>query len=109
MRQLSPPAFTLSPQVIWITDVRTARFYTELDMMTIKTLSDGRTASLILTGDLTFDSVSKLEQSWRHISFFESVEIDLCQVGTIDDAGKVLLAKMFAEGVGLVVGTHASA
>ena len=95
--------------MIWITDVRTARFYTELDMMTIKTLSDGRTASLILTGDLTFDSVSKLEQSWRCISFFESVEIDLCQVGTIDDAGKALLAKMFAEGVGLVVGTHASA
>jgi hypothetical protein len=34
------------------------------------------------------------------------VEIDLCQVGTIDTAGKALLARMFAEGVGLVVGAR---
>jgi len=95
--------------VIWITDVPTAAFYTEIDMLTIKTFTDGRTASLILTGDLTSDSVSNLEQSWRRICSSDSVEIDLCQVGTIDVAGKALLARMFAQGVGLVVGTHASA
>ncbi len=95
--------------MIWITDVPTAAFYTEIDMLTIKTFTDGRTASLILTGDLTSDSVSNLEQSWRRICSSESVEIDLCQVGTIDVAGKALLARMFAQGVGLVVGTHASA
>jgi ABC-type transporter Mla MlaB component len=93
--------------VIWITDVRSGRFYTEIDVLTIKIYTDGRTASLILTGDLTFDSVSRLEQSWRRICSSESVEIDLCQVGTIDVAGKALLARMFSEGVGLVVGTHA--
>ncbi len=93
--------------MIWITDVRSGRFYTEIDMLTIKTYTDGRTASLILTGDLAFDSVLRLEQSWRRISSSESVEIDLCQVGTIDVAGKALLARMFSEGVGLVVGTHA--
>jgi ABC-type transporter Mla MlaB component len=95
--------------VIWITDVRSVPSYTEIDMLTIETLTDGRTASLILTGDLTFDSVPKLEQNWRRICSVESVEIDLCQVGTIDAAGKALLARMFAQGVGLIVGTHASA
>jgi len=58
---------------------------------------------------LIFDSVAKLEQSWRRICSSETVEIDLCQVGTIDHAGKALLSKMFAQGVGLVVGRHASA
>jgi ABC-type transporter Mla MlaB component len=80
-----------------------------MDMLTIKTLTDGRTASLIVSGDLTADEVQKLEQCWRKNYSCESVEIDLCQVGTIDLAGKALLARMFAEGVGLVVGTHASA
>jgi hypothetical protein len=102
-----PQQHLVSPRVIWITDVRSGRFYTEIDMLTIKTHTDGRTASLILTGDLTFDSVSRLEQSWGRICPSESVEIDLCQVGTIDVAGKALLARMFSEGVGLVVGTHA--
>jgi ABC-type transporter Mla MlaB component len=82
--------------------------YTEIDMLTINALTDGRTASLIVNGDLTASEVLKLEQCWRQNCSCESVEIDLCQVGTIDTAGKALLARMFAEGVGLVVGAHPS-
>lgn len=78
-------------------------------MLTIKTLTDGRTASLIVSGDLTANEVLKLEQCWRHNCSCESVEIDLCHVGTIDMAGKALLGRMFTEGVALVVGAHASA
>jgi ABC-type transporter Mla MlaB component len=75
-------------------------------MLTIKTLIDGRNANLIVHGDLTENDVFELEKYWRHTSSCESVQIDLCEVGTIDDAGKALLARMFAEGVGLVVGTQ---
>jgi ABC-type transporter Mla MlaB component len=78
-------------------------------MLTIKTITDGRNASLILSGELTVESVLQLEQSWRRTCSCESIEIDLCQVRTIDVAGKALLARMFAQGVGLVVGAHASA
>jgi hypothetical protein len=75
-------------------------------MLTIKTLTDGRSASPIVTGNLTADDVSTLEQQWRQTRSCESVEIDLCQVGIIDYAGKALLARVFSEGVGLVVGTR---
>jgi ABC-type transporter Mla MlaB component len=78
-------------------------------MLTIKTISDGRNASLIVTGNLTDSDVPALERHWRETRTCESVEIDLCQVGSIDPAGKALLARMFSEGVGLVVGTRSEA
>jgi len=46
-------------------------------MLTIKTLTDGRSASLIVTGNWTADDVSTLEQQWRQTRSCESVEIDL--------------------------------
>jgi len=81
---------------------------TESDMLTIRTITDGRNASLIVTGNLTANDVSTLEQHWRQTRACESVEIDLCQVGSIDPAGKALLARMFSEGVALVVGSHSA-
>jgi len=76
-------------------------------MIKIETLSDGKATTLVLSGDLTTESVLKLEQEWRKSQESGPVEVDLCDVGEIDASGKMLLCRMFSEGVGLKVGAHA--
>jgi ABC-type transporter Mla MlaB component len=76
-------------------------------MLKIETLSDGQTTNLILSGDLTDESVLELEQEWRKSRELGPVELNLCDVGEIDPSGKKLLCRMFSDGVGLVVGSHA--
>ena len=83
--------------------------YTESVMLTIETLSDGQTTTLVLTGDLSETAVFELEQRWRKCPALGSVQLDLCDVDYICPAGKCLLAEMFADGVSLVVGSRASA
>ena len=75
-------------------------------MLKIDALSDGRNTSLILTGELTDESVAELEQQWRKNRPAGHVQVDVCDVKRIDQSGKALLARMFCEGVGLVVGSH---
>jgi ABC-type transporter Mla MlaB component len=93
--------------VIQITDPWLAQPYTDLAMLKIETLSDGQSTNLVLTGDLTDESVFQLEQEWRKSREAGLVQVDLCDVGEIDGSGKTLLCRMFSEGVGLVVGAHA--
>ena len=76
-------------------------------MLKIEALSDGRNISLILSGELTDDTVLTLEQRWCQSRSTGSVQVNVCEVKRIDAAGKALLARMFSEGVGLVVGAHA--
>ena len=72
-------------------------------MLTIDSLTDGHTTTLVLTGRLTEGDLFSLESSWRKCC--GAVHVDLCDVKEIDPAGKELLARMFAAGVGLVVAT----
>ena len=75
-------------------------------MLTIESLSDGRTTTLVLTGTLTAHDLPALERCWRNAQSQGVVQVDLCDVKEIDDAGKGLLARMFADGVCLEVGAH---
>lgn len=76
-------------------------------MLKIETLSNGHSTNLVLTGDLTNDSVFQLEKQWRQLRTSGPVELDLCDVGEIDREGKMLLCRMFTDGVELRVGAHA--
>jgi hypothetical protein len=73
-------------------------------MLTIDSLSDGHLTTLVLTGCITEEEVFSLESSWRKCC--GAVQVDLCDVKEIAPAGKELLARMFAAGVGLVVAAH---
>ena len=75
-------------------------------MLTIEPLSDGRTTTLVLTGTLTAHDIPELERCWRNARRQGGLQVDLCDVKAIDDAGKSLLARMFADGVCLEVGAH---
>jgi len=96
--------FKRFPLVIWITHVLSPPFYTENDMLTIKTFTDGRNATLILTAHLPAESVLELEPRWRRRRSCESVPVDLCGVGPIDAAEGSFGRSCRA--AGLVVGTH---
>lgn len=78
-------------------------------MLTIESLSDGRTTTLVLTGTLTGHDLPALERCWKSARSQGTVQVDLCDVREIDDASKGLLARMFADGVCLEVGVHALA
>ena len=75
-------------------------------MLTIEPLCDGRITTLILTGTLTAQDVPDLERCWKDARRQGGLQVDLCDVKAIDDAGKSLLARMFADGVCLEVGAH---
>jgi ABC-type transporter Mla MlaB component len=92
--------------VIWITDQPGGCPYTDLVMLTIESLSDGRTTTLVLTGTLAGHDLPALERCWKNARSQGAVQVDLCDVKEIDEAGKGLLARMFADGVCLEVGAH---
>jgi ABC-type transporter Mla MlaB component len=75
-------------------------------MLTIEPLSDGRTTTLVLSGTLTAHDVPEVERCWKTARRQGGLQVDLCDVKEIDDAGKALLARMFADGVCLEVGAH---
>lgn len=75
-------------------------------MLTIESLSDGRSTTLVLTGTLSASDLPELERCWKSARSQGAVQVDLCDVKQIDQAGKALLARMFAEGVCLEVGAH---
>jgi ABC-type transporter Mla MlaB component len=75
-------------------------------MLTIESLSDGSTTTLVLTGTLRAHDIPELERCWRTARRQGGLQVDLCDVKEIDDAGKSLLARMFADGVCLEVGVR---
>jgi ABC-type transporter Mla MlaB component len=75
-------------------------------MLKIEALSDGQNTNLILSGELTNESVHELEQQWRKSRLGGRVQVNVCHVDRIDNSGKELLSRMFCEGVGLVVNSH---
>lgn len=75
-------------------------------MLTIEELSDGRTTTLVLTGTLSANDLPELERCWKNARCQGAVQVDLCDVRQIDQAGKALLARMFADGVCQEVGAH---
>lgn len=74
--------------------------------LTIHTDENGSATTFRLQGDLSGPSVSEIERHWRlcRHSGQKSVRLDLCEVNTIDEAGKRLLARLFGDGAELVVG-----
>jgi hypothetical protein len=72
---------------------RGARPYTEFVMPTIESLSDGRSTTLVLTGTLTGHDLPALERCWKNARSQGRVQVDVCDVKEIDDAGKGLLAR----------------
>jgi ABC-type transporter Mla MlaB component len=76
----------------------------EAEMPAIDAETVGGALTLRVHGELTRESVHDLERSWRlQRHSCQSVRLDLCDATTIDECGKVLVGKMFAEGVELVV------
>ena len=76
-------------------------------MSCIKTKSFGNETTIQVTGNLGGEAVFELDRSWRRArSAGSAIQLDLCSVKEIDDAGKTLLTRMFGNGVELVVGAH---
>ncbi len=71
----------------------------------IQSKSSGNETTVRVEGDLNGEMVRELERCWRKArSAGSCIQLDLCSVHEIDDAGKTLLTYMFGSGVELVVG-----
>ena len=61
---------------------------------------------LLLSERLRRTTIPELERCWKNARRQGGLQVDLCDVKAIDDAGKSLLARMFADGVCQEVGAH---
>jgi ABC-type transporter Mla MlaB component len=75
-----------------------------MTMAGIKSKALGNETTLRIVGNLNGQTVFELERCWRKArSSGQQVQLDLCSVDKIDDAGKTLLTYMFGSGVELLV------
>jgi ABC-type transporter Mla MlaB component len=76
-------------------------------MLRITTHEDAETVRLKLEGDLKGAWVPEMEQCWRKSSSArgKALVVDLSDVGTVDLAGKYLLALMHARGANFIAVT----
>lgn len=77
-------------------------------MFTIETQSAGDHTTIQLEGELRGRAVEELAREWRQLESKDMfLQVNLCRVNLIDDAGKKLLRDMFCGGVGLIIGPGA--
>ena len=76
-------------------------------MSRIKCKTLGSETTVQIVGDLNGETVLELERYWRKArTAGTTIQLDLCAVQEIDDAGKTLLTYMFGNGVELVIGAR---
>ena len=78
-------------------------------MTTIETETASDSTTIRVQGELTSKQVAQLERCRRKdCTGAARIHLDLCDVPRIDEAGKSLVSRMFAEGVELVVKSRPS-
>lgn len=71
-------------------------------MIRITGFNDSGKRRLVLEGKLAGPSVCELEKCWLKSPQQDEMEIDLTNVGFVDDSGRQLLSRMHSRGIHLV-------